>query len=363
MRIHERRSYNQIDHWRKYQRFLPERLQLTAGREPAEEWWAWRGADIHLDRYTAPAAPLTVVLLHGAGGYSRLVAPYGVMLHERGYEVVVPDLPGYGLSTAPPALFDYARWVDCAADLVAAEAQRSGRPVVVFGLSVGGYLAYLAAAQSRQAAGVIATTLADTRLPVVRDQTVRHPWINRVCTPLLPPLAALCGDGRLPIRWFIPMQSVANDPEIGRLASADPLGGGNQVPLRFLHSFLSVRPAIEAEDFDLCPLLFAQPAADRWTTLAASLPVFDRIPGPKELVLLENCGHFPIEEPGLSRLEDAITAFLEKLSHGAPPMIRTVPGASAGQPPAREHRNGKCTSSHTRSARQRAGRLGPIWLK
>src|SRR5580704_6036466 len=96
---------------------------------------------------------------------------------KHGYEVVVPDLPGYGLSIARPALFDCARWVDCAADLVAGEAQRSGRPVVVFGLSVGGYLAYLAAAQSRQASGVIATTLADTRLPLVRDQTVRHPWV------------------------------------------------------------------------------------------------------------------------------------------------------------------------------------------
>jgi hypothetical protein len=26
------RSYAEIDHWRKYQRFLPERMRLTAGR-------------------------------------------------------------------------------------------------------------------------------------------------------------------------------------------------------------------------------------------------------------------------------------------------------------------------------------------
>src|SRR5215468_9863690 len=75
MRTSERRSYAEIDHWRKYQPFLPERVRLSTGREPAEEWWPWRGADIHLDRYPAPAAPLTVVLLHGGGGYSRLVAP------------------------------------------------------------------------------------------------------------------------------------------------------------------------------------------------------------------------------------------------------------------------------------------------
>jgi alpha-beta hydrolase superfamily lysophospholipase len=319
MRTGQRRSYAEIDHWRKYQRFLPDRLRLSLGREPAEEWWSWRGAEIHLDRYAAPAAPLTVVLLHGGGGYSRLLAPFGLMLHAHGYEVVMPDLPGYGLSLAPAALFSYARWVDCAADLVQAEIQQTGRPMVLFGLSVGGYLAYLAAAQGRNAAGVIATTLADPRLPIVRDQLARHPRLNRVFAPLLLPLAALFGGLRLPVGWFSNMKGIANDSEIVRLACADPIGGGNRVPLRFMRSLLAIRPAIEPEDFDLCPVLLAHPAADLWTTIEASRPFFERIKGPKELVMLENCGHLTIEEPGVSRLEEVVVAFLRKLLQGKPP--------------------------------------------
>jgi alpha-beta hydrolase superfamily lysophospholipase len=319
MRTGGRRSYAEVDHWRKYQPFLPERIRLSAGREPAEEWWSWRDADIHLDRYAAPAAPLTVVLLHGGGGYSRLVAPYGLLLQAHGYEVVMPDLPGYGLSVAPAALVSYARWVDCAADLLAAELRRTGRPVALFGLSMGGYLAYLTAAQSRQAAGVIATTLADFRLPVVQDQVAAHPRLNRVIAPWFGTLAAWFGGVRVPMRWFGKMNAMANDPEVGRLASADPLGGGNRVPFRFLHSTLTMRPALEPEQFDLCPVLLAQPAADTWTTLEASRPVFDRIKGPRELVMLENCGHYPMEEPGLSRLEGAVVAFLKKLPQAKPP--------------------------------------------
>src|SRR5262249_58545446 len=134
MVMRERRSYAEMDYWRKYQPFLPARMRLSQGREPTEEWWPWRGAEIHLDRYAAPAAPLAVVLLHGAGGYSRLVAPYGLLLQAHGYEVVMPDLPGYGLSVAPGALFSYACWVDCAADLLRAESQRTGRPVALFGM-------------------------------------------------------------------------------------------------------------------------------------------------------------------------------------------------------------------------------------
>src|SRR5687767_126249 len=82
-----RRSYATIDHWRRYQRFLPERMRFTPGLEPTEEWWTWRGAQIHLDRYAVPDAPLTVILLHGAGGYGRLLAPYGVLFASHGYEV------------------------------------------------------------------------------------------------------------------------------------------------------------------------------------------------------------------------------------------------------------------------------------
>jgi alpha-beta hydrolase superfamily lysophospholipase len=311
MRATEQPTYAQVDYWRQYQRFLPERMRVTQGREPVEEWWSWRGADIHLDRYAAPAAPLTVVLLHGAGGHGRLLAPYGLMLQAHGYEVVMPDLPGYGLSRAPAALFNYQRWVDCAADLVEAEIRRTGRPVVLFGMSIGGYLAYLAAAQSRKAVGVVATTLGDPRLRIFRDQSARYPRLNRVMYPLLGPLSAVCGGLRLPIGWFGKMKAVANDPEIARLVCEDPIGGGNLVPLRFMHSLMTVRPAIEPEDFDLCPVLLAQPAADLWTKIEASRPFFDRIKGPKELVMLENCGHFPIEEPGLSRLEEAVVAFLE----------------------------------------------------
>ena len=49
------------------------------------------------------------------------------------------------------------------------------------------------------------------------------------------------------------------------------------------------------------------------TPLAASRPFFDRIAGPKELVILENCGHIPIEEPGQSTLRAAVAGFLQKV--------------------------------------------------
>ena len=244
MRTGEHRSYSQIDHWRKYQQFLPDRMRLGDGREPAEEWWPWRGADIHLDRYAVPEAPLTVILLHGVGGNGRLLAPLGLMLQEHGYEAVIPDLPGYGLSVVSPDQIALDRWVDCVADLAEAEARRTGRRVVLFGMSLGGMLGYMAAAQGRRAAGVIATTLLDLRLPIAREQGARTPVLARLLTRLLPPLAAVLGGLRLPIRWFTKMGKIANDPEVARLVCEDSVGGGSKVPLRFLR----LAPGVQAGD-------------------------------------------------------------------------------------------------------------------
>jgi alpha-beta hydrolase superfamily lysophospholipase len=322
MQRSERRDYNSFDLWRRYQDYLSERMRLTEGREPTEEWWSWRGCEIHLDRFAAPSASLTLVLLHGGGGYGRLLAPFGRLLWSHGFEVVLPDLPGYGLSVAQSKMFSYERWVDCAADLVDAEARRASRPVALFGLSVGGYIAYLAAAKGRNAAGVIATTLADPRLPIVKDQLAKNPRLNRLLSPILPPIVAIFGGVKVPVRWFSNMEGLANNPELNRMLCHDPLGGGNRVPLRFLQSLLAVKPTIEPENFDLCPVLLAHPTADRWTTLEASKPFFERIKAPKELVMLENCGHIPIEEPGVSTLELAATTFLSRLAGGSSPKSR-----------------------------------------
>ncbi|MGE2730002.1 hypothetical protein ACQI4F_11010 [Mycolicibacterium vaccae] len=44
-----------------------------------------------------------------------------------------------------------------------------------------------------------------------------------------------------------------------------------------------------------------------------SIRYLQRISGPTELVTLENCGHFPIEEPGLTQLRDAFTGVVARV--------------------------------------------------
>jgi alpha-beta hydrolase superfamily lysophospholipase len=308
-------TYKTETYWERYQSYFPPQARITSANAPKEEWFESNGTSIHLDRYSKPDAPITVVLVHGAGGYGRLFAPLGHLLHKAGYEVVAPDLPGYGLSRADPSLVNYGVWVQVLRDLVASEHRRCGRQVVLFGGSIGGYLAYLCAASMTQGpiAGVIATTLADPRDSITRKQFAKNILILKVGLPLLPFFARIAGRLRLPIKWFTKMHAMSNNPALSALVARDPLGGGVKVPLAFLHSIFEVRPEVEPERFSACPVLLVHPGDDRWTQVESSRMFFDKIKGDKSIRMLEKCGHFPVEEPGISQLECASIEFLSRV--------------------------------------------------
>ncbi|WP_199489235.1 alpha/beta fold hydrolase [Micromonospora craniellae] len=57
-------------------------------------------------------------------------------------------------------------------------------------------------------------------------------------------------------------------------------------------------------------MLMTHPADDRWTPVALSRAFFDRIVAEKRFVLLERAGHLPVEQPGLTRLGQAVSEFV-----------------------------------------------------
>jgi alpha-beta hydrolase superfamily lysophospholipase len=307
-------SYADLTTWREYQSFFPETMRCTPESTPKEEWWKWRDLDVHLDRMALPDAKLKVIVLHGAGAYGRVMAPAAVLAQRHGFETVAPDLPGYGLTRVPRAQMDYGLWIECVSDLIDAELARDGRPIALFGVSLGGLLAYQAAARSRKVVGVVATTLADTRERDVRRDFAKHPWLGTAGLALLDTLSFALDGLPLPISAMSKMDRISNDPALSALCASDALGGGSWVPARFLRTLMTTIPAIEPEAFDVCPVLLAHPGVDRMTDIAASRRFFDRLPGDKRMVVLEGASHMPTEHPGVDQLEDAVIAFLKQVS-------------------------------------------------
>ncbi|WP_414715107.1 alpha/beta hydrolase [Stackebrandtia sp.] len=107
---------------------------------------------IHLD--AGADAPATIVVCHGFTGTPASVRPWAEYMHTCGYNVMAPRLPGHGTRWQDLAT---TRWPDWYGELENAfdDALRRGRPVFVFGHSMGGTLVLrLAEQRGDEVAGI-----------------------------------------------------------------------------------------------------------------------------------------------------------------------------------------------------------------
>lgn len=305
--------------WKQQQVFLPEEFRLTVETAPVEEYWTWRGHQIHLDRYAAPEAPAKLITHHGVGTNGRQMSLIvGAPLHAAGFETVSLDNLGYGMTeVAAGEPYTYDDWVDLVVDFVKAEKARDDRPTFLYGLSAGGLLVYHVAAKLGPGviAGVIGMTFIDPRLPQVRRETALTPMIGRMASVLQVLARTPLKRARMPMRWVVKMYALVNDRAALKAFLSDPASAGAPTSLAFLSSYLTYTPALEPEEFNACPILLTQPAKDRWTPLHVSQVVLDRISAVTvRVIMLENAGHYPLEQPGINQMNDAITTFIKDLS-------------------------------------------------
>lgn len=298
--------------FRSYAQFVPASY-VAALNPPVSTWWPWRGRTVHVARGVVGAAAVRAMIIHGGGGYSGALWPAAVAALGDGIDVLAPDLPLYGDTVEPhPSRVRYDDWVDLLCDLVRAERAQDPRPLVLFGASMGGMLAYEVAARTKQVAAVVATCLLDVSDPRARAAATRFAWMGRPAPAVLRAVEPFLGRVRVPIRWLADMGNMSTDPGLSKLCASDPRGGGVCVPLGFLASWMNYRHTVP-EDYGGAPVTLGAPAADRWTPPELSIRFLQRISAPTELVMLENCGHYPIEEPGLSRLRDAMRDVLSRV--------------------------------------------------
>jgi alpha-beta hydrolase superfamily lysophospholipase len=315
--IINRPSYNETEvYWKKYQRFFPDELRIHESNLPTEEWWDWNGCQIHLDRMPVPESKVKIIMIHGAGGNGRLLAPYAQMLQVHGYEVLSPDLPPYGLSYAKQIKsIDYDQWIQIITDLIKQEIERDGKPIILLGASIGGMLAYHAANRSLKVKGLMVTTFVDTSNPKVRDQIAPNKVISRLGKFTMDTFPYLLDSLRISVSRVSRMNLITNNPELTQLIIQDPLAAGTEIPFRLLRTFLNMKPVIEPERFNDCPILLVHPEKDPMTPFNLSEPFYNRLNCKKRCVILEGAGHFPIEQPGLEQMREAILSFIKVIEN------------------------------------------------
>jgi len=307
-------SYATDTTWTRLQQYLSPAYRWEAGFAPREESFRWRNSDIHVDRFANPASPCKVILHHGVGTNGRLLQLVaGAPLARLGFEVAAVDMPLYGMTRNAEPGIRWEDWVEIGSQFVERETVADGRPVFLYGLSAGGMLAYNVASVTRRVSGIMGMCFIDARSPKARMRMSDRPRMDEVAFKMLGtmPDSAL-RRLRVPMKHLVKMKALVNDNRALRLLLKDKHSAGASVTLEFVDSMIQYRPTIEFDDFDLCPVLLLQPDEDRWTPFEVTEPFWSRLRAPKQIVTLGNAGHYPIEEPGLTQMRDAMAAFMRR---------------------------------------------------
>lgn len=296
--------------WKVLQNFLPEKNRITERITPEEKYIKIIDMEIHLDEYNNNS-DTSIIMFHGVGGNGRLLSFIAVPLFKAGYNVLCPDLPGYGYSRYNK-LLTYSDWIDTGAAIVERELAKS-KKVFVMGLSAGGMLAYNVVCKNQEVQGLIVTNLLDNREEEVRIHSAKNKLQAKYGIQLLNHFPGFLKTIKLPIRMVTNMNAIVNHKEVLKVILKDKLGAGNKVSLNFLLSMMNSIPLIEPEDFKKVPVLMVHPGNDLWTPVRISDLFFNRIASSKYRVILKNAGHFPVEEEALVQMEREIVHFIRSL--------------------------------------------------
>ena len=310
-------TYGETGIWKAIQAFLPERLHFNEAHHPEEDSWQTRGHTIHIDRWRNPDAKIRLILFHGVGTNARQMSMIlGRPLHETGFELSALDMPGYGQTKPNPAItHSYHDWVQIGSDFVDHELENDKRPIVLYGLSAGGMETYHVAALNKKVVGIIGMTFMDLSHYRTRDQASRNVFMSRVGMPLatFQSHIPLIRNLTMPMWLVSRMSTLVNNADALKVFMLDPTSAGRWNSVRFLGTQASYTPVVPPEEFDLCPILLTQPMEDRWTPRWVSEVFFAKLKKANVRILdLDGAGHYPLEDPGLRQLEEAIVGFLRE---------------------------------------------------
>ena len=117
--------------------------------------------NIDINSYVVPnsASKANVIILHGMHGMDATsLFDYAKFIYDAGYTPIIVDMRAHGNSTGESLSFGYNEPLDVIAviDYISADNDLKDKPIVIYGLSMGGSVAINTAALSDKVDGIIA---------------------------------------------------------------------------------------------------------------------------------------------------------------------------------------------------------------
>ena len=176
-------------------------------------------------------------------------------------------------------------------------------------------LAYQVAALNDNVTGLIVTSLADTREKSVQLGLSKNKFFGSFSPFLIDKFSSVTDNIKIPIKLTTKMWAMANNSKFVKELKKDKVGSGSWVYLKFFRTLFEANPNLEPEHFNKCPLLFLQPEKDHIIPWSMSKRFYEKLDCQKNVIILENCGHIPMEKPGLDQMKIGALNFLEKLEN------------------------------------------------
>lgn len=128
-------------------------------------------ANVDLSFYQTTEGNQMIVLLHGWGASKERLLPLGKALSKKEWQVLIPDLPGFGKSGPPPQPWGIGEYADFV--LRTLNCLYGKKKTYIFGHSFGGRLAIkIASLQPNQIAGIVLCGSAGISRPSVLKRSL-----------------------------------------------------------------------------------------------------------------------------------------------------------------------------------------------
>ena len=244
---------------------------------PGAEPWAADGTNGH-----------GAVVLHGYTGNPSSMRPLAEELHDAGFAIEMPLLPGHGTKVEDMIETGWADWSTAAEEAYAALAARVDQ-VVITGLSMGGALACWLASRHPEAAGL----------------AVVNPYVEMPADSFLEILTGVLDSG------FETTPPIGSD--IALPGSVENAYDAN--PIRPLISmFAGLRELNERLSEIRCPTLIITSRQDHVVPPSSSDILAKGVSGPVERVWLEKSFHVATLDYDADEIEARIVAFANEVT-------------------------------------------------
>ena len=300
-------TYSGTDFWKNY-------MVHWFGKELIEKWEKHAelrridsvNGKINIEVYRTldPSKP-TVVFSHGIAGYARLLLPFIIPLYERGYNVIAPDLEGFGYNQRKKGDFTFDIHLENLKDTVNYARKAFKGKVYLGGGSMGGPLAYATDARYNCADGLICWCLWDfSDREFIKDTST-----TKGLTFYLMP-STLFGKATFKTTKVVSYRALTSDHNFNSLILKDPQSG-NMISVRGAMSLiLQAKPDLPHERYEK-PVLICQPEEDEMTAAYYTKKVYDKLKSKNKKYISVKMGHFPTDKEAFIKWGKDVDEFIK----------------------------------------------------